>query len=66
MKKLKYVHPSSCGYDPLITYELSKILKEMDIKKARVMFKPINFKWEDMDKKKTAKKKNIVKDDRAE
>lgn len=55
MKKIKYTHPSSCGYNPNVIYNLDEILKDMDINKIKVMFEPINFKWKDLDKKKAKK-----------
>lgn len=59
MKKLKYSHPASCGYSTKKVYFLDDILKEMNIDKIKVLFKPIDFKWEDLDEIKPKKEIKI-------
>ena len=58
-KLLKYIHPSACGYSSDTTYNLDELLKsEMSVDKIKVLFSPIGWKWNDLEKKKASKKSN--------
>jgi hypothetical protein len=51
MKKLlKYTHPAAMKYGTADTYELEELKKELDFEMIKVLFTPINFKWEDLNK----------------
>ncbi len=63
MKTLRYTHPASNKYNPKKIYILDDLLKDMDIKKIKVFFTPVDFKWEDLDKPKLKKKDVKIKED---
>jgi len=52
MKLLKYNHPSAMKYDVNKTYELDELKKELDLEMIKVLFVPIGWEWEDLEKKK--------------
>jgi len=52
MKLLKYNHPSAMKYDVNKTYELDELKKELDLEMIQVLFEPVGWEWEDLEKKK--------------
>lgn len=55
--KLKYIHPSACGYDINKLYTLGGLEKELTIDKIKILFSPINSSWDEIEKKKNKKVK---------
>lgn len=49
-KYIKYTHPAAMGYSAKMSYELDEVLELEGIERVRVLFTPVNFKWEDLDK----------------
>lgn len=64
MKLLQYNHPSvpPTGINLSDTYILDELKKQFPLDKIKLLFKPINFKWEDLQPKKRTQKKTIDKE----
>ena len=56
---LRYIHPAARGFDPNISYDYDEIAKQMKLEEIKTFFKPINFKWEDVENKNLQKNKSI-------
>ncbi|MDD4779008.1 MAG: hypothetical protein PHT02_00195 [Tissierellia bacterium] len=56
MKYLKYNHPASMKYNINQVYELEELKKELSIEMIKVLFEPIDFKFEDLESKKKVQK----------
>lgn len=67
MKLLKYNHPASMGYDTKKVYNLEDLKKDLSLDKIKILFTPIGWKFEDLEKrtkvKKLDKEINITKDE---
>ena len=48
-KYLKYTHPAAMKYDLKKLYELDELKEKLDLGMIKVLFTPVNFKWEDLD-----------------
>jgi hypothetical protein len=60
---LKYTHPAAMKYEINKSYSLDELKLELSDDMIKVLFIPINFKWEDFEPKIEVKKeqKNVEK-----
>lgn len=64
MKYIKYTHAAYVGYDAGVLHILDEVVKKEGIERTKMLFTPIDFKWEDLelpkvkDKKETTNKRN--------
>jgi len=62
-KYLKYIHPAAMKYDLKKSYELDELKKELDLDMIKVLFIPVNFKWDDLEIKNKSIKIEEKKED---
>lgn len=56
MKTVKYIHPASNKFVANFTYDFDELVKDIGIEMVKIMFEPIDFKWEDLEIRKPKQK----------